>query len=104
VAAQLLDALLLLNDEDVAAAIHSELRKLAISHKGPRRNAGLYTEREVARTFVRVVKAGLLQSNRCVGASVSAAKGGRRSSFLRLRNDRPTYISITPAAVSGCAP
>jgi hypothetical protein len=51
-AAQLIDALLLLNDDDVAAAIRSELRKLALSRSGKRRKVALYTEREVAESVM----------------------------------------------------
>lgn len=45
-AASLIDALVLLNDDDVASAIRSELRKIAESRNGIRRKAALYAERE----------------------------------------------------------
>jgi len=51
-AARLIDALLLLNDDDVAAAIRSELRKLALSRSGKRRKVALYTEREIAESVM----------------------------------------------------
>lgn len=51
-AAQLVDALLLLNDEDVATAIRSSLRTLALSRRGERRKAALYAEREVAESVM----------------------------------------------------
>ena len=50
VAASLLDALLLLNEDDVASSIRSELRKLARVRTGARRRVALYTEREFAET------------------------------------------------------
>lgn len=51
-AAQLVDTLLLLNDEDVASAIRSELRKLALTRTGTRGKTALYTEREVAEAAI----------------------------------------------------
>jgi hypothetical protein len=45
-AAAMLDALLLLNEEQVAAAIRSLLQSVARERKGSRRRVGLYAERE----------------------------------------------------------
>lgn len=47
-AAQLADALLLLNDSDVANSIRSQLRRLARSRHGKRKKVALYAEREFA--------------------------------------------------------
>ena len=51
-AAALLDALLLLNEDDVSRAVRSQLRKLARSRKGPRKKVALYVEREFAEAAI----------------------------------------------------
>lgn len=51
-AARLVDALILLNDEDVAAAIRSELKNLAILRREKRRKVALYAEREYAESAI----------------------------------------------------
>ena len=51
-AAGLVDALLLLNDDDVASAVRKQLRKLASTRVGHRRRVALYSEREFAEAVV----------------------------------------------------
>jgi len=51
-AASLVDALLLLNDDDVASAIRSQLSKLSRGRAGSRRKVALYAEREFAEAAV----------------------------------------------------
>src|ERR1700729_3833031 len=48
-AAKLLDALVLLNEDDVGSAIRSQLRRLARTRTGVRRKTALYAEREHSR-------------------------------------------------------
>ena len=45
-ASKLLDALVLLNEDDVGSAIRSQLRKLALARRGTRRKTAVYAERE----------------------------------------------------------
>ena len=49
-ATKLVDALRLLNAEDVEAAIRAQLAAIAATRTGPRRKAAVYAEREVAHT------------------------------------------------------
>ena len=47
-AARLVDALMLMNAEDVASALRAQLARLAETRSGPRAKAALYAEREFA--------------------------------------------------------
>src|SRR5260370_18012709 len=51
-AAGLADALILLNEADVAAAIRDQLARLAKTRKGPRRKVALFPEREFAESEI----------------------------------------------------
>lgn len=51
-AADLLDALILLNEDDVARAVRGQLRKLAKTRTGKRKKAALYVEREFAEAAI----------------------------------------------------
>ena len=100
-AVALLDALILLNEADVALAIRSQLRKLANARKGKRKMVALYAEREFAEQAVfksePIADCEGRVRQRAVGNNGPAAINPRRGS-TRVGSEGPGAFMLSQAA------